>query len=106
MFLFASGGVTVAAIAVCAVEYASALSAENTFNAASGKPVSVQAALLSSYDNAQTLAYGTLAASIGLAAITGGLTVWYFAGTTHEVSIAPVAGPTTGGAQGGIVGRF
>ena len=109
VLLFVAGGVTVAAIAACAVEYANAPSAEDAVHAVAGQPVSAQMGPLSTYDNTKTLAYGTLAASISLAAITGGLTAWYLAGTkpkTRELSVAPVLGPLPGGAQAGLVAHF
>ena len=57
----------------------------------------------STYDGARPVAYASLGGSIGMAAVTAGLTVWYFTGTKWVV---PVVGPTAGGAQAALVGRF
>ena len=102
-FLISSGAATVAAIVVCGIEYANALSAENGFNAAANQPASVQQGYQTSYDNARPLAYASLGASVGFAAITAGLAVWYFTGTKWVV---PVVGAGPGGAEAGLVGRF
>jgi hypothetical protein len=102
-----AGGVTVIAIAVAIVAYTDALSQENAFRAAAGQQVSVQTGLKSSYDGTVPLAYGALGTSIGLAAITTGLTVWYFAGTKkREPTITPAFGAMPGGAEASLVGRF
>ena len=95
------------AIFFCVLEYETALSQENALRAAAGEPVSLQTPLKSSYDGTVPLAYATLGASIGLAAITGGLTASYFAGTKRDApSLSPTAGPIAGGAAVGITGRF
>jgi hypothetical protein len=100
---------TVGAGVVCAVEYAHALSTKSEFNAASNEPVATQGAIRDTYDNARPIAYGALGATVGLAAVTGALTAWYFAGTkgSNERG-APQwsATPTTHGVQMGISTRF
>ena len=93
--------------AVAAVEYASALSQENAFRAAAGQSVGAQTGLKATYDRTVPIAYGALGACVGLAAITAGLSVWYFAGTkAGEPAITPVATVGPGGAAAGIRGRF
>ncbi len=107
LLLVATGGATIAAITLCAVEYANALSEENAFRAASAQPSSVQSNLKSTYDGTVPIAYASLGASIGLAAITAGLTAWYFAGTKpRDARLSPSVAPLPGGAQVGLVGRF
>jgi hypothetical protein len=101
-----AGGATVAAIAVTAVAYATALSTQNTFNGAEPEN---QPSLKSSYNGYRTVAYVSLGASITLAAITGGLTAWYLLGTKHSAFVAPAVTPTAGatpGAQLTLVGQF
>ena len=105
---FLSGAATAAAIVVCAVEYSNAVSKENAFLASSSEPYATRSPLLSAYDGTVTPAYVSLGVSIGLAALTTTLTLWYFVGTkpAHEPAVAPTASWLPGGGTAGVTGRF
>jgi hypothetical protein len=104
--LVAGGALTAGAGALCAVEYAHALSTKNEFAAATNEPASTQSVIRDSYDGIRPVAYGALGATAGFAAVTGALTAWYFAGTKEGATPIVTAAPTAHGAQVGIATRF
>jgi hypothetical protein len=104
--LVAGGALTTGAGIVCGVEYASALGKKSDFNAA---PPATQGTIQSSYDGVRSVAYVSLAATAGFAAITGALTAWYLAasGSGKESGAVSVAAlPTPHGSEIGLAGRF
>jgi hypothetical protein len=104
--LVAGGALTAGAGLVCGVEYASALGKKSDFDAASGQPAS-QTAIRSSYDGVRSVAYVSLGATVGLAAITGGLAAWYLAaGGKEKGAVGVVAVPAPRGGAIGLSGRF
>jgi hypothetical protein len=106
VLLYVSGAATVGAIVLTSVEYARALSAKSDFRAASTTPLSNQLTLRESYDSVRPLAYAGLGVSIGLAAVTAGLTSWYALGAKERVTVTPVIAPTPGGATAALVARY
>jgi len=104
--LVAGGALTVGAGVLSAVEYARALSTKNDFTAAANEPSSTQSSIRDTYDGIRPVAYGALGATIGLAAVTGALSAWYFAGAKEGAAPLVTATPTTHGAQLGIATRF
>ncbi len=98
--------VTAASVVAPAVAYTQALSIYDTAVSTTATPTERQSAN-TNYTPAKTLAYGMLALPISLAAITGGLTTWYFTGAHEElVSLSFDAAPTPRGAGGALTARF
>jgi hypothetical protein len=90
-------GLTAVAVTVTSIEYVHALSLKHDYGAASD-PVQ-QASIRDSYDSTRSVAYAGLGASIGLAAISGGLVTWYAVKTREDaVTVAPVIAPSRSGA--------
>jgi hypothetical protein len=103
--LVAGGALTTGAAIVCGVEYASALGKKSDFEATTAP--AAQTTIRSSYDGVRSVAYVSLAATAGFAAITGGLTAWYLAAGGKETSTLSVgAVATPHGGEIGLAGRF
>jgi hypothetical protein len=91
--LFVTGGLSLAAGIVSVPLELDAWSLHDRY----AGQTSVSASDQSSFYSARTGAYVSIAAAVGLAAVTAGLTTWYFAGTSGpEVAVTP----------GGVAGRF
>jgi hypothetical protein len=101
-------GLTVVSIVLPILSYSSALSYQRAHKLSGDADPDSQAknvALQSDYDSRETTYHATLAVPISLAAITIGLTVYYFA-ATHEREV-PVLVPTvspTPDKEGAVVG--
>ncbi len=84
---------TAASALAPALEYSHARSLLDDYENASLAP-SARNSAASEYYGARTLTYGLYALPLGLAAVTGGLTTWYFA-ASEERSIAVSFGPAS-----------
>jgi hypothetical protein len=103
--LYVSGGVTVASLIAPIVTYAYALSLYNTNTTFPLPSGAQQRSNYDSYLAVKPTAYATLAIPISLAAVTGGLVAYYFAGSKmHDVTID--AGVLPGGGAACLSGSF
>jgi hypothetical protein len=103
--LWVAGGVTVLSIAAPIVTYASALSTKSDYDSATSD--AEKRRLYGEYDAEKSTAYASLAVPAACAAITGGLVVWWLAGTKEmRVPLVPQATVGRGGAALGITGSF
>jgi hypothetical protein len=108
IILYAATGLTVASVVLPILSYSSALSYQRSHKLSGDTDANSQAknaSLQSDYDSRETTYHATLAVPISLAAITIGLTVYYFA-ATHEREV-PVLVPTvspTPDKEGAVVG--
>ena len=106
--LYVATGLTVVSVVLPILSYSSALSYQRAHKLSGDSDPDSQAknaALQSDYDSRETTYYATLAVPISLAAITIGLTVYYFA-ATHDREV-PVLVPTvspTPDKEGAVVG--
>jgi hypothetical protein len=82
--------------------YSHAISIYDSYNA-STSTIPERISARNAYPGASTVYYGLLAVPISLAAITGGLTTWYFAGA-HEENVVVSIDATPGG--GTLTARF
>jgi hypothetical protein len=111
LVLYVSAGLTVTSIVLPILSYSSALSYQRSHKlSADADPASVakNASLQSDYDSRAATYDVTLAVPITLAAITIGLTAYYFA-ATHEREVpvlVPTLSPTKDGAVVGVTTRF
>ena len=86
--LYIAGAVTVVSVIVPILAYNHAWSIKNEFDQKG------ETALEQDYASARTTAYATLAIPLSLAAITGGLTAFYFLGKKeHEIVVRPEVSP-------------
>ncbi len=103
--LYAAGAVTAASATACVALYVRALSLKSDHDAASTD--SVRASTKADYDALRPTAYASLGIAVGVAALTGALGTWYFAGTTsRDVAVSVAVLPLPGGALGGLRARF
>jgi hypothetical protein len=106
--LYAATGLTVVSVVLPILSYSSALSYQRSHKLSGDTDPASQtrnASLQSDYDSRSSTYHATLAVPISLAAITIGLTVYYFA-ATHEREV-PVLVPTispTRDKEGAVVG--
>lgn len=96
ILLVVGAGATLAGAVVPLVLYARALDAKSTFDAATDPAARDKAS--AEYDDRKTAAYVSLAIPASLAAITGGLAIWYFAGAETKTAAVRVT-PTASGLQ-------
>jgi hypothetical protein len=93
VFVYVAGGLTLVAGIVSVPLESNAWSLYNQYS----PEKTIATSDRSSFDNARSLAYGAIGATIGLGVVTAVLATWYFAGTAqHEVVVTP----------GGVAGRF
>jgi hypothetical protein len=103
--LWVAGGVTVLSIAAPIVTYANALSTKSDYDSATSD--ADKRRLSGEYDAEKSTAYASLAVPAACAAITGGLVVWWLAGTKEmRVPLVPQATVGRGGATLGVTGSF
>ncbi len=98
--------VTAGSVAAPALAYGYAYSLYNTATSTQAVPANRNNAA-ANYPAARSLAYGMLVIPISLAAVTGGLTTFYFAATTERtVAISFDVVPTPTGARAMMTARF
>ncbi len=105
--LYVGAAVTAVSIAAPILAYGHAYSLYDTYYSPSSTLAARNSAAAAYNGGATSLAYGMLAVPIALGAVTGGLTIWYFAGAKNRevgVGIAPVMLP--GGGAATVTGRF
>jgi hypothetical protein len=105
--LYTGAAVTVVSVVAPALAYAHAYSLYDTYNSISSSTASRSSAYAAYTGGATSVAYGMLAVPIALGAVTGGLTIWYFAGAKDRdagVGVAPSVLP--GGGSVSVTGRF
>jgi hypothetical protein len=86
-----SGGLAVAAAIVAVPVDMHAWSLRSS-DIAEQQNMTIRAADQQAFTDARTQAYAAIGVGIGLAALTAGLTVWYFAGARHHAAPAPLSG--------------
>jgi hypothetical protein len=104
VFIVAGGAAAAVSTIAPILTYANARSIDHGYNPSS--PTATET--YSQYSTAKTTAYAMLSIPITLAAATGALTIWYFAGT-KEVDLSTLTAgvvPARGGGAGVIEGRF
>lgn len=103
--LYVAGGITLASILVPVITHASAVSYQQSHSLSSDPGSEMQnASIRSDYTSASTAYYATLAVPITLAALTAGLTTWYFLGTKQRE--IPVLVPSPHGASVAVSAHF
>jgi len=107
VILYVGAAATAVSIVAPVLAFNSASDLANTYNSGATNPADRTAAYNAYYGGARTLYYGMLSIPIALGAITGGLTVWYFAGTTErEVPISLEVVPLPHGGSAAVTARF
>ncbi len=107
--LYVATGVTVASVAlpIYGFAHANALLHDARSVQAVDRPSTIaHNAAVDDYQSARTFAYVTLAVPIVLAAVTAGLTSWYFAGSREAPAASAFLTPVRGGAALGARGSF
>ncbi len=103
--LYVAGGITLVSILVPVITHASAVSYQQSHSLSSDPGSDMQnASIRSDYSSASTAYYATLAVPITLAALTAGLTTWYFLGTKQRE--IPVLVPSPHGASVAVSAHF
>jgi hypothetical protein len=95
---------TAASVVFPVVEYNKASSVYDTY-VSSSLPPNLRNSAVAGYPAAKNVAYESLALPISLGAITGGLTIVYFAATKQK-NVSLSLGPTPGGCSGTVRGVF
>jgi hypothetical protein len=104
-FIYGGAALSAATVIVPIVLYQRALGIKDDHDTSTDE--STRQSLANQYDDAKSLAYASIALPATLAAITGGLTAYYFYGKKERVvPIAPTANVTAHGASVGIGGAF
>lgn len=102
-----SGGIALAAGIVAVPLENTALSLLDRYQNERASTGTISQSHRDNYANGRTSAYAAVGGALGFTAVTAGLAVWYFLGTSErEVVVRPTLSSELGGASLGLVGRF